>query len=238
MPTPSYHVECLSNRVIAHDVWEVVFQKPEGFTFKGGQFVLFDVPLHENLSDIQPRAYSIASAPNEEHLLFVFKYKEGGRASIWVKELLQPGMMVRMQGPFGLFTVPKDVPKDIVMICTGTGIAPFRSQILEAKKRGDTRRIDLLFGVRREEDLFWAEELTRMSQEHEQFFAHLTLSQPSPSWTGHVGRVQTVIPHVAPDIERRQVFICGGPEMVSDIKKTCLEQWHVPKEALHAEGYI
>ncbi|MBI3619465.1 hypothetical protein HY213_05540, partial [Candidatus Peregrinibacteria bacterium] len=59
MPLPVHTIRCLSLRVIAPDVYEVVFTKPEGFSFRAGQFVLFDVPLIENRDDIQTRAFSI-----------------------------------------------------------------------------------------------------------------------------------------------------------------------------------
>jgi ferredoxin-NADP reductase len=35
-----------------------------------------------------------------------------------------------------------------------------------------------------------------------------------------------------------QVYICGAPEMVNDIKKLALETWGLPKANVHAEGYI
>ncbi|TSC99703.1 MAG: phenol hydroxylase [Candidatus Peregrinibacteria bacterium Greene1014_49] len=102
MPVPSFTTTCLGNRIIARDVYEFLLQKPEGFSYKAGQFVLFDVPLMENPADIQTRAFSIASAPQEKELLFVAKMKEGGRASRWIAEALNAGSSVRLQGPFGV----------------------------------------------------------------------------------------------------------------------------------------
>jgi ferredoxin-NADP reductase len=238
MPNPSSLITCLRNQRIASDIWECAFAKPEGFAFVAGQFILFDVPLVEHPTDIQPRAFSIASAPQEAELVFVFKYKEGGRASRWVDETLRPGMSVRIQGPFGRFFLDPAATKDVLMIATSTGVAPFRSQMVDAMQRKDPRRFDLLFGCRSEAELFWAEDLQRLSQEHPNVFVHIALTQPTAAWIGHKGRVQHIALQVAPDIERRAVYICGSPAMVSDVKQACLEQWNVPKEAVHAEGYI
>lgn len=238
MPVPSFTTTCLSNRVIARDIYEFRLKKPEGFSFKAGQFVLFDVPLLENAADIQTRAFSIASAPQEEDLLFVAKMKEGGRASRWIAESLKAGSSVRLQGPFGVFTLTPENAKEVLFIATSTGVAPFRSQIVEALRYGDTRRMDLIFGVRSEEDLFWVEEFTKLSTQYPQFSLHASLSGGSDVWKGHRGRVQTVTKIAVPDAALRQVYICGSPAMTMEMKKMCLEEWKMEKKDLHVEGYI
>src|SRR5687768_9109491 len=101
MPVITYTVGCLRNDVIADGVYEFELEKPAGFSFKPGQFVLFDVALVEKPDDIQTRAFSIASAPSEDTLLFVAKMIPGGRASRWIEELLRRGSVVSMKGPFG-----------------------------------------------------------------------------------------------------------------------------------------
>lgn len=238
MPTPTYSIRCLRNLRIANDIWECAFSKPEGFTFKPGQFVLFKVPLVDNTADLQPRAYSIASAPEDDELLFVLKLLPGGRASRWVSEMLTEGMVIDMQGPFGIFGVPAAATERLVFGCTSTGVAPFRSIVRHAMTAGDTRRMDLVFGVRNADDLFWADDLTQLAQQHEPFNLHIALSQPHDSWTGHRGRIQTVLPAVVPDIASARVLLCGNPAMIDELKTLCLGQWGIPKERLHAEGYI
>ncbi|OGJ69363.1 hypothetical protein A3G69_00850 [Candidatus Peribacteria bacterium RIFCSPLOWO2_12_FULL_53_10] len=238
MPVPSFTTTCLSNCVIARDIYEFRLRKPKGFSFKAGQFVLFDVPLLENPTDIQTRAFSIASAPREEELLFVAKMKKGGRASRWIAESLQEGSTVRMQGSFGVFTLKPENAKEYLFIATSTGVAPFRGQIIDALQSGDMRRMDLIFGVRSEEDLFWVEELQKLSTQHPQFSLHCSLSVGSSAWTGHRGRVQTVTKSAVPDAAMRQVYICGSPAMTMEMKKMCMEVWKIDRKDLHVEGYI
>jgi ferredoxin-NADP reductase len=238
MATPSYTVTCTQNRLIARDVYDITFAKPEGFTFKPGQFILFDVPHPDNADDIQARAYSLASTPDEAELRFVIKLTTGGRASRWIEKKLKPGSTILMKGPFGLFTLKEDDAHDLLFVCTSTGVAPFRSQILHLLKSGDTRKLDLVFGVRNEEDLFWQQEFTELAQNHENFDVHFALSQPSPSWTGHRGRVQTLVPHAVKDAALRSVYVCGSPVMTKELKMLCLDQWGIQKPNLHVEGYI
>lgn len=238
MPVPSFTTACLSNRVIARDIYEFTLKKPEGFSFKAGQFVLFDVPLLDDPANIQTRAFSIASAPHEEDLLFVAKMKEGGRASRWIAESLKEGNSVRLQGPFGMFTLKPENAKDYLFIATSTGVAPFRAHIIDSLHRGEARTMDLLYCVRNEEDLFWHKEFSELTQRHPQFSLHTTLSAGSDSWKGHRGRVQTVTKEAVPDAAVRQVYICGSPAMTMDMKKMCLEEFKMDRKDVHVEGYI
>lgn len=238
MPVPTFTLACTRHERIANGVFTFAFAKPEGFTFTPGQFVLFDVPAMGNPADIQPRALSIASTPGEKDLLFVAKMKEGGRASMWIERVMRPGTAAVIKGPFGRFVVDQTTDKDYLFIATGAGVAPFRSQIEDALARGDARRMDLIFGNRSEQDVFWAEEFTQLSQSYGNFFLHLALSAPSDSWAGHRGRVQTLVPLIAKDIAQKSIYICGNPDMTTEVKKLCLEEWRVPKDNVHAEAYI
>lgn len=238
MAVPSFQLRCLRNAQIARDVYAFSFAKPEGFLFKAGQFVLFDVPLKENPADIQPRAFSIASAPHEEELLFVAKMKEGGRASVWIEEMLTPDTTVRIQGPFGNFLLDGTTDKEYLFIATSTGVAPFRSQILEALQRGNTRRMDLVLGARDRDELFWLDEFRELSQEYENIFFHPALSGGDDGWTGHHGRVQTLVPLIVSDFSRKSVYVCGSPDMTKELKQICMGQWGMERKDLHVEGYI
>ena len=238
MTTPTYTTTCTSNRSIARNVQEFILKKPDGFTFQPGQFVLFHVPLADNPADVQPRAYSIASAPEEPDLLFVLKLRAGGRASRWCTEILTEGTAVAMQGPFGSLVLDRATTKDSLFLCTSTGVAPFRSMILSALAAGDTRRMDLLFGAWNEEGVFWTEDFQRLAASHPSFRHHIVLDSPSPAWNGHRGHVQDLAPQIAPDCGRRSIYICGNPVMVAAATQCCREQWKVSEDDLHVEGYI
>ncbi|OGJ64422.1 hypothetical protein A3C37_01520 [Candidatus Peribacteria bacterium RIFCSPHIGHO2_02_FULL_53_20] len=137
-----------------------------------------------------------------------------------------------------MFTLKPENAKEYLFIATSTGVAPFRGQIIDALQSGDMRRMDLIFGVRSEEDLFWVEELQKLSTQHPQFSLHCSLSVGSSAWTGHRGRVQTVTKSAVPDAAMRQVYICGSPAMTMEMKKMCMEVWKIDRKDLHVEGYI
>ncbi|OIO53073.1 hypothetical protein AUJ46_05925 [Candidatus Peregrinibacteria bacterium CG1_02_54_53] len=238
MPTPTFTARCTSHKQIAHDVFEFTLATPAGFTFQAGQFVMFLVPLVDDPSDIQGRAFSIASAPSEPELLFVAKIKEGGRAGRWISEVLREGDDVKLQGPLGNFTLAPQGEEKLLFLATCSGIAPLRSHIVETLHHGDTRPIDLIFSVRDEEDLFWGESLKALEKEHTNFHLHLSISQSSPGWKGLTGHVQDVASQVIADLPERSIYVCGGPEMVKEAKVKAMEEWKIPKGHIHSEDYV
>lgn len=238
MPLATHSITCTSKRLMARDVYELEFTKPVGFSFTAGQYVLIDVPLIENPMDLQTRAFSIASAPSENALLFAMKMKKGGRASRWIEEVVNAGTEATMKGPFGRFVLDTKSQKDILMVATSTGIVPFLSILRAMLGHPIPVRIDLVFGVFSEQDLFWQKELEDLARQLGNVYLHLALSDPSPSWKGHRGWVQSLIPKIVTDFSNRKLYICGNPAMTADVKKLALGEWGVGKEDVHMEGYI
>ena len=236
----SYTTTCIYKERLCSNAWEFKLKLEDGksLDFISGQFVIFDVPSVDAPEDLQPRAYSIASSPSEKNeLTFLITYKEGGRASRWVDEMLKVGDQITMKGPFGAFTLKEDDDKDYVFIGTGSGVVPFRSMILDLLEKGDTRKIDLFFGVRNEERVFWKEEFEDLALKHSNLNFHLCLSQSSADWNGLHGRVNKVVPEIITDFSNTSLYVCGNPEMVKDLKQYLLELKLNP-EQIHLEGYV
>src|SRR3954470_20421348 len=106
------------------------------------------------------RLYSVASArdgekPNAGNLALTVKREPGGVCSNYLCDLPR-GAKVEVTGPFGAtFLYPNDPAANIIMICTGTGSAPFRA-FTERRRRDmpDAQgRLLLFFGARRPEEL-------------------------------------------------------------------------------------
>ena len=106
------------------------------------------------------RLYSVASArdgekPNANNLALTVKREPNGVCSNYVCDL-KKGDSVEVTGPFGAtFLMPNDPTANIIMICTGTGSAPFRA-FTERRRRampGAPGRLVLFFGARRPEEL-------------------------------------------------------------------------------------
>lgn len=106
------------------------------------------------------RLYSIASSrdgekPNTNNLALTVKREANGVCSNYLCDLAR-GAKIDITGPFGAtFLHPNDPAANIIMICTGTGSAPFRA-FTERRRRAmpdATGRLLLFFGARRPEEL-------------------------------------------------------------------------------------
>lgn len=237
MPINTFETTCTELLQLTSDVWQLRFAKPEGLDFVAGQYLLFQVPLVENENDIQPRAYSIASAPHEDDLVFVVKVFPGGRFSEYLLQKMKVGSTMKMQGPIGRFTLGENKDHHL-MIATGTGVAPFRSHIVDLIHKKDSRPIDLIFGVRSEVDQFWMDELQELAVKHGNLRLHVPLSKGSNAWSGLRGRVQEHIDHSSLDPKTSHIFACGNPQMTLEVKKRAIEELAMDKHKVHVEGYV
>jgi NAD(P)H-flavin reductase len=129
---------------------------------------------------------------------------------------LEAGAEIAFQGPFGNFILHPAV-RDTLFIATGTGIAPLRSMLhwlLAEHDRHLGRQFWLLFGARREQDIYYREEFERLAAQHTNFHFLPTLSRGEAEWKGLRGYVQE---HVAGMIGTRtdmHAYICGLAKMV------------------------
>ncbi len=113
------------------------------------------------------RPYSVASSPDEEviELIVTWVQREGRRLDEWgvlTSELFQPQPgqeYVFFPRPKGKFLLPED-KRDVIMVATGTGIAPFISILRDAHSKSPDRRYIIIHGVSRHSDFAYKEELT------------------------------------------------------------------------------
>ena len=102
-----------------------------------------------------PRLYSVSSPrdgerPNFNNLSLTVKREPNGVASNYLCDLGK-GSKVRVTGPFGAtFLLPGDVNAAILMVCTGTGAAPFRGFTMRRQRENPALkdRLMLVFGAR------------------------------------------------------------------------------------------
>lgn len=234
----SFTVCCVQKMLVAPFVYELRCEKPSDFKFTPGQFVLFDVPLSEDPTDVQARAYSIASAPSETDLRFVIKLVPSGRASRWIENTLTVGMTFCMQGPFGAFTLDESTDKPYVFVGTGTGIAPLRSQIVWLlQEQGDARHMYLIFGTRQRGDMFWEEMWRQMQEQHPNFHVYLSFLEGRDDRHREPVSVQECLTGILRTVRLPSVYVCGAPITVRELKQQCL-LLGIPKSDIHAESYV
>ena len=194
----------------------------EHFSFTPGQFISVIEPVDGK--EIA-RPYSIASPRGGNRFSLCLNRVPDGVLSTYLFDL-KPGDEVKIHEPLGYFTLRQTLGhlgRRAVFIATGTGIAPFRSMLLDHLPKTHPR-VTLLFGVRYEQGLLYREEFEKLASQYPEFHFMPTITRPSESWTGRTGRVQSHLDE-ALALETREgistvdVYVCGLKEMVDDVRK-------------------
>ncbi|HYV95351.1 MAG TPA: FAD-binding oxidoreductase [Chitinophagales bacterium] len=210
----------------------------EVLNFKAGQFVTFDLPIHEK-KNRRWRSYSIVSPPsasNEFELLIGFV--PNGPASKYFWNDVQVGTTIPFKGPAGIFVLPGIIETDLCLIATSTGIAPFRSMLLDLVSHPRSiKNLYLVFGTRYIKDIFYREELEQLQTKIPGFKFLLTLSrEDSPEYTGRKGYVHPVYEELFADKRSAQFYISGWKNMIDDAKKRILAMGY-DRKLIHVEIY-
>ncbi|MGU9812250.1 ferredoxin--NADP reductase [Pseudomonas sp. LF052] len=202
-----------------------------GFRFTAGQFVRLGV----NKADGGTvwRAYSIVSSPFDEHLDFFSIVVPGGEFTSQLSRL-QVGdtLMVERQAT-GFLTLNRFVDgRDLWLLGTGTGVAPFLSILQDFEVWEKFERIVLVYSAREAKELAYQELIHALGErEYLAEYAHKLVYIPTVTREQHPGalngRITTLIENgeleraagVELTPEHSRVLICGNPQMVDDTRQ-------------------
>ncbi len=220
--------------------------RPDGklFDFKPGQFAVLglpgsaprvpsaevEVPAPEPDKLIR-RAYSIASASVERRYceFFITLINSGGLTPRLFA--LKHGSKVFL-GPkaSGTFTLDRTAPgKTVVLIATGTGLAPYVSMLRTILATETQRKFVVLHGARYSWDLGYRGELETLSRLRPNFTYIPSITRPDQDqhFLGRIGRIQAILEQsalekdagVQLDPEHADVYLCGNPEMIKVVSE-------------------
>lgn len=218
---------------------------PEGWElpdYAPGQFAVLGLPGNApriELSDPEEetpdpdhfisRAYSIASSSKEkEYLEFYISLVRSGTLTprlFALKRGEKVHLGPKISGMFTLDQIPEDA--NLILMGTGTGIAPYISMIRTFIKPGSPRRFVVVHGARHSWDLGYRSELSSLDRMVDGFDYIPIISRPNEEiipWGGENGYVQDVWKRgiisdlwgKVPTPEDAHIFLCGNPGMVND----------------------
>ena len=210
----------------------------ESIDFKAGQFMTFDLPIHEKRNK-RWRSYSISSAPDGSNILeFVIVKLEEGAGTTYLFDEVKVGSSLRLRGPLGIFTFPEaHLEKELCLVCTGTGIAPFRSFLQDLRnQQADFNRIHLVFGTRYEDGILYRDEMNALSQEWDNFHYHIALSRDQ-NWRGHKGYVHPIYEQLFSDKRDAHFYLCGWNVMLDEAKERLKQMGYERRKHFTYEAY-
>lgn len=226
----------VGKRLVAKDTYEFVFKKPEGFTFKAGQYLEWML-MHEDADSRGIRRYfTIASSPTEEYIHLAFKLVEGGSSYKCELMKLDVGEKIIASQLAGDFVLPKEEELKLGLIAGGIGVTPFRSHIQYMVDTGKIHDTKLLYCCNVVDELAYGDE-----------FAHAIGHMPlevipviakeevgGPAEKGYV--TLDMLQRRVPDYLERTWYISGPPPMVSSYAKL-LEGAGVPKRQIKRDFF-
>jgi ferredoxin-NADP reductase len=217
-----------------HRFWIEVAEL-SSFDFKPGQFVTLDLPIHEKINK-RWRSYSISSWPDGSNVFeLIIVLNQLGAGTQYLFNQVKVGSELTFRGPQGVFTLPAVIDKDLFLICTGTGVAPFRSMLHHIKNNAiPHKNIYLVFGTRKKEDLLYFDEMTKLQSEITNLQYIPTLSRQH--WEGHHGYVHPIYQQLCAGHQPALFFLCGWKQMIDEAKKRILEMGYDNK-TIHLELY-
>ncbi len=216
------------------------FQLEKPFDFKPGQFVTLDLPIHEKKNK-RWRSYSVASAPDGSNVFeLVIVFLEGGAGTNYLFNEIKVGSKISLRGPLGVFVLPATIHQDLYFICTGTGIAPFRSMVNHLlKNKLPTKKLHLIFGCRYKTDILYYQEFRELEKNYPQFHFYPCFSRENEvgeqEYKGYVHQVyQNLVQAGNP--EQSMFYLCGWKNMIDEAREH-LKNAGVDKKEIHFELY-
>lgn len=222
-----------SKQQLTKNVWLVNFRMktPETIAFIPGQTISLHVG--EGLN----RSMSIASLPSDStHVLMCHDVKPMGPGSQWTLSHTV-GDEATFMAPLGIFIMDKESHRKKVFVATGTGIAPYRSMLLDYLENGGTDDISLYWGLRHEDDIYWDDEFRKLSQKYPNFRYVLTLSQAGEAWSGKRGRVTDHVTKEESNLSASDFYLCGNKQMILDMEAQLMAAG-VPRTQVFRELYF
>jgi CDP-4-dehydro-6-deoxyglucose reductase, E3 len=249
---PSFDARLADARALTPSVRELVFERIDGqpMDFVPGQWVSALLEPDASPAEGTPgaegpmkRSYSIASSPDGTPRFEIAVTRVQNGPGSTRLHALEPGSVLRFTGPQGFFTRPLEVgAPPSLMIATGTGVTPMRSMLRAAVARGARTPIWLVLGVRREDDLLYADEFRAVARENDFFRFEPTLSQPGTAWGGRRGYVQTHVRDLWAELaatseETPHAYVCGLERMVGSVRDLLRKEMALPRQQVHSERY-
>lgn len=212
-----YKSHILSKQQLSHNVTQIKLKRPENFNFHAGQFV----NLWKDAS--LARCYSIASMSDDSELEFHIREIPQGQFSSWAANEATENTPIEIQEPAGsCFYIEGTPDAELVLIGTGTGLAPLQGILLEAIKAGHKGRIDLFHGALNPHGLYNTDLLMSLADKHENIFYHACVldkgDEPNNDINYLEGNVSESVFEKISSMKGKKVYLCGDPDLVRQLQ--------------------
>lgn len=231
---------CQQVQQVTHDVRTFVLGSRGRHRFRHlpGQYVTVSVEVDgKTLS----RCYTITSPPTRPHTLSItVKRVPGGIVSNHLHEHLHPGGELRVDGPFGTFSIAHHPAPRYLFMSAGSGITPLMAMMRTLHDLGSSADVTFVHFARTPADIVFRTELDAIAAGNPGVrLLHVVEDEGGEGgWSGLRGRVGTALLSAAvADAAERETFVCGpGPFMAA--AQAALRALGLPSTRYHEETFV
>lgn len=212
----------ISKTHISSDIVILKLSLPDdkNLIIKPGQFINL---THQDLI----RSYSVANNPQKDNYVELHIQKvANGKLSNWFHNHAKIDDTLKLKGPFGsCIYLDNDLNNDLILIGTGTGLAPLIGIIKQALANNHKGKITLFHGSRYLDGLYLNQDLKNLALEHDNFIYYPCLSGEDDDKVSlqdkniSQGRVNKIALSKLTQFNSIKFYLCGHPEMVKNMKK-------------------
>ena len=198
------------------------------FRFKSGQFTMIGLQV-----DGRPllRAYSMVSAHWQENLEFLSIKVQNGPLTSRLQHIVPGDTVLIGRKPVGTLLAESLLPgRNLYLLGTGTGLAPFMSLIKDPDTYLPFERVILVHGVRTVAELAYEEEIAVALHDHEllgetireQLLYYPTVTRETYRNQGRVtdllftGKLPADLGLAPLDRAKDRIMLCGSPGLLAD----------------------
>jgi CDP-4-dehydro-6-deoxyglucose reductase len=185
----------------------------EPLVYRPGQYMNIVLP------DGSTRSFSMASKPRGTVVDFHIRRLAGGRFTDAELMRLRPGDTLAVDLPLGSFHFHAADYRPLLMVATGTGLAPIKAMLDALKGDPDCPPVSLYWGTRTAADLYLHDEIGTWGEHLYEFNYVPVLSRADAAWSGRRGYVQDAVAADLDDVSEHAIYLCGSPVMIASAKQ-------------------
>lgn len=235
----SFSARLVRRAPVAHATLDVTFdlEAPGRLDFQPGQFLTMILAGASAEAGGLKRSYSLASSSSPADVLrFIVRLVPDGAASQALLAL-PLGAMVSFTGPHGFFTLEPAHVGDVVFVATGTGMAALLPMLARLATQPPTGRRLLVWGLRREEDIFALDEVKDLC-ERATTTLRIFLSAPGATWSEGRGRVIAPVLDELPTLREPMFYLVGNGGMIAALKGELVARGVNRKKQIRTEAFF
>lgn len=217
-------------RVWSPSLFSLRCSRDPGFRFRAGQFARLGV--HKADGSVVWRAYSMVSAPHDDFLEFFSIVVPGGEFTAELSRLKAGDSLLVDRQAYGFLTLDRFADgRDLWLLASGTGLAPFLSILQDFEAWQRFERIVLVYSARTAGDLAYQAMIQGFAglehlAEHADKLIYLPLVTRERAPGCLYGRITSLL--TSGELERAagldlspehsRLMLCGNPQMIDDTR--------------------